>query len=526
MEEKKISEWIAIGEVSAERDDNLKNYFYDAGVSKNLVENKKQYLLLGRKGAGKTAVYLNMLGKPASLFESNDIVIGMSLQSYSWQAHNILINDLKAGGFQHRDSWRFVLCVESIRALAKKYADEKKNLPKALQRSKDVLEKVFDGPIPSWFEMLGSKLFGLAKAKAPELGLGEDGLSVSGGEISFEEIQEDDSLRGKLNKNIENLTNWLESSLQSCPQDQRVFLVFDRLDEAWVPNFIEQSKSIIAGLLHASEHILDKFGGRIRPIIFLREDIFTTLDINDRNKLRLDCSTSLRWTYTDIEKLAIKRINFYASVAGAKPIISLQELFSETHMRSRAAPPRHIYNRTMGRPRDMVAFLDKTFKVAKEEELFHTETGKILAQAIYNAESGYSDYLYEELSDEWRSQNPAFHPYLDTLENLLSTAITTIELENALTTKGIVTDRAGFRSVARFLFDNSIVGIRVGGSKQWRYKCFYPNQAFADDDSKVIKVHPGLIKRLGLILGASEAAKSAGQTDEELSDEAVTQSQN
>lgn len=522
----KISEWIAIGEVSAERDNNLKNYFFDAGVSKSLVENVKQYLLLGRKGAGKTAVYLNMLGRPADIFKSNDIVIGMSLQSYSWQAHNILINDLKAGGFQHRDSWRFVLCVESIRALANKYNDEQKALPKPLQKSKDALEKIFAGPIPSWFDMLGSKLFGLANAKAPGLDLGDDGLSVSGGEISFEEIKADNSLRGKLNKNIENLTNWLEASLQSCPADHRIFLVFDRLDEAWTPNFIDESKSIIAGLLHASEHVLDKLDGKIRPIVFLREDIFTTLNINDRNKLRQDCSTSLRWSSADIEKLVIKRINFYAMTAGADPVTSLQELFSESHMRSRTPPPRHIYNRTMGRPRDMVAFLDKTFKVAKDERLFHVETGKILAQAIYNAEAGYSDYLYEELSDEWRSQNSDFHDYLNTLENLLNTAITTTELQAALTAKGLVADRAGFRSVVRFLFENSIVGIRVGDSKQWRYRCFYPNQAFSDDDSKVIKIHPGLIKRLGLTQGASEAAKNAGQSDEELADENVTHGQN
>lgn len=519
----KISDWIAIGEVSAERDNNLKNYFYDAGVSKNLVNNVKQYLLLGRKGAGKTAVYLNMLGRPADLFESNDLVIGMSLQSYSWQAHNILINDLKSGGFQHRDSWRFVLCVESIRALAKKHDDEHKTLPKPLQKSKEVLERIFAGPIPSWFEMLGSKLFGLANAKAPGIDLDDEGLSVSGGEISFEEIKADNSLRAKLNKNIENLTNWLEASLQSCPIDHRVFLVFDRLDEAWIPDFINESKSIIAGLLHASEHLLDKLAGRIRPIVFLREDIFTTLDINDRNKLRQDCSTSLRWTFSDIEKLIIQRINFYSLSAKADPIKSLHELFHETNMRSRTPPPRHIYNRTMGRPRDMVAFLEKTFQIAKDERLFNPETGKILVEAIYSAEAGYSDYLYEELSDEWRSQNSDFHDYLNTLENLLNTAITTTELQVALTTKGLVADRAGFRSVARFLFENSIVGIRVGGSKQWRYRCFYPNQAFSDDDSKVIKVHPGLVKRLGLTQGASEAAKNAGQTDEDLADETVTQ---
>lgn len=507
-----ISDWISVGEVSAERDNNLVNYFYDAGVSGNLVKNKKQYLLLGRKGAGKTAVYLNMLRRPMDIFQENDLVVGMSLQSYNWQAHNLLINDLKAGGFQHRDSWRFVLVVESIRALADSYSSEKLDLPKPLNKAKSTLEKLFNGPIPGWAEMLGAKLFGLANAKLPGFGMGEDGITASGGEISFEEIKADETLKAKLNRNIENLTNWLEKSLESCPLDRRVFLIFDRLDEAWTADFVEQSKSIISGLLHASEHILQKYDGRIRPIIFLREDIFSTFDINDRNKLREDCSESLRWAYADVEKLILKRINYYADQAGQNNIATLQDIFADKEMRSRMSPPKHIYNRTMGRPRDMVAFLSRTFKSAKDENFCHEETGAILSKAIYAAEPGYSEYLYGELSDEWRSQKANFHDYLGVLENLRYSTITTLELESALNAKNLVIDRSDFRAVARFLFENSIIGITIGDSKQWRYRCFYPNQAFVDGD--LIKVHPGLIKRLGLTEGSSDAAAASGKVDE------------
>ncbi|MNR20673.1 hypothetical protein D3C85_1375280 [compost metagenome] len=134
------------------------------------------------------------------------------------------------------------------------------------------------------------------------------------------------------------------------------------------------------------------------------------------------------------------------------------------------------------------------------------DSDKIQAKAVYLAEPGYSEYLYEELSDEWRNQNPHFHDYLGTLENLRYAAVTTAELEEALTKKHVVSDRASFRNVVRFLFENSIVGITVGNSTQWRYRCFYPTQAFVD--AEFIKVHPGLIKRLGLTEGSSD--KSGG----------------
>ncbi|MFZ1548374.1 MAG: hypothetical protein WAT12_14965 [Candidatus Nitrotoga sp.] len=503
-----ITDWIEIGEVSAERDTNLINYFYDAGVSAKIVNNPKQYLLLGRKGAGKTAVYMHLIQTPQSVFKDGDAVVGLSLQSYNWQAHNLLSNDLRSGGFQHRDSWRFVISVESIKAIVSCLKKEGKDLPKPIAKATAVLEKLFSSPIPSWTDLLGTKLFSLATAKLPELGSGEDGIIFGGGELSFEKIKESTTLKNQLNQNIENLTDWFEKCLESAPSHMRVFLAFDRLDEAWVTDFISESKSILSGLLHASEHVLQKFGGRIRPLIFLREDIFSTFEINDRNKLREDCSESLRWSQDDIEKLALERINYYAKRAGKPLLSSLQEIFLEKEMRSRTTPIRHLYNRTMGRPRDMVAFLGRTFVTARAEKLCSSDGNKILTRAIYAAEPGYSEYLFEELSDEWRNQNPSFLEYLRTLENLRYAAITTEELELALTTKGFIKERADFRNIVRFLFENSIIGITVGDSKQWRYKCFYQNQAFLDTD--VIKTHPGLIKRLGLTEGASDRAGKSG----------------
>ncbi|MCH5537447.1 hypothetical protein L6216_25275 [Pseudomonas syringae pv. syringae] len=501
-----ITDWINIGEVSAERDTNLSSYFFDAGVSAELVSNKKQYLLLGRKGAGKTAVFLHLLQKPKTVFTDNDVVIGMSLQSYNWQAHQLLSNELKAGGFQHRDSWRFVLCVETVRAYIAHIELQGIDCPKPLANAEKVLKKLFNGPVPSWTELLGNKLFSLATAKLPDFSAGDEGVSVGGGEVSFESVKDDPSLRNSLNRNIENLTSWLEECLLAMSTDVRVFLIFDRLDEAWIPDFVPQSKSIISGLLHASEHMLQKLEGRVRPLVFLREDIFSTFDINDRNKLREDCSKSLRWTQEAIESLALIRINFYARKAGVAEITSLYDIFHEKEMRSRTPPVKHIFNRTMGRPRDMVAFLSRTFTTAKNENLFDKDSDKISSKAIYSAEPGYSEYLYEELSDEWRNQNEKFHDYLGTLENLRYAAITTHELEAALAGKGIVHDRTSFRNVARFLFENSIVGITVGDSKQWRYRCFYPTQAFVD--TELVKVHPGLIKRLGLTEGSSDKAGS------------------
>ncbi len=496
-----ILDWINVGDVSAERDNNLAEYFYDAGVSKNIINNSKQYLLLGRKGAGKTAVFLHLASKPANLFGTNDLVIPLSLQSYNWQAHQLLIDAQKEGGFQHRDSWRFVICIESIKAVATHLKNQNLPTPKSIETALRVLEKLFSTPVPSWTDLLGEKLFSLGGLELPNFGLSEDSIKATAGSISFEAIKEKKDLQTLMNRNISTLTNWFEKCLEDAPPEIKIFLIFDRLDEAWVASFFEQSKTIISGLLHAAEYSLTKYSGRIRPIIFLREDIFWTFDINDRNKLREDCSDSLKWNTESIEKLVLERINYYASLNSQSLVASLQDLFHEKEMRSRTPPVKHLFNRTMCRPRDMVAFLKRTIQASRDESLINSEKTKLLTRAIYNAEPGYSDYLYDELSDEWRTQNASFPDYLAAIENIRYAIFTSNELHTQLQKKGLANDHAEFRKIVRFLFDNSILGITVGESKQWRYKCFYPNQGFVDEGH--LKVHPGLIKRLGLIEGST-----------------------
>lgn len=117
----KTMDWLAVGEVSAERDDNLVHYFYDAGISNKLVTNKRQFLLLGRKGAGKSALFEYLKAKPEGLFEDQTIVIPLSLTSYNWNAHFLLADPQKGASAAQRDSWRFVIAVESIRALSLKH---------------------------------------------------------------------------------------------------------------------------------------------------------------------------------------------------------------------------------------------------------------------------------------------------------------------------------------------------------------------------------------------------------------------
>ncbi len=493
-----ILDWISVGQVAAERDDNLGNYFYDAGVSKKVVENPRQFLLLGRKGAGKTAVFRHIEQRPPHLFGVNDCLVPLSLVNYSWKAHALLRNDEKAPTASQRDSWRFVIAVESIRALVRRAQELQTQVAPKIREAVAMLERIFSKPVPSWMDLLGEKLFRLAKVKAPSVNAGEVDL----GEVSFDDLKNDSSLRSELGRNLENITRTLETLLREGMKDERVFLIFDRLDEAWDQSSIDDCKRIITGLIHAADHCVSSFAGRVRPIIFLREDIYSDLDLNDKNKLKEDCGSVLMWDYTSLEKMILARINFFADANGQNTRTSLNDIFDRKEMRARSAPSNYIFQRTFCRPRDVVAYMNKIIDASREMRTENPADGPdaqaLRADAIYNAEPAYSEYLCNEIKDEWKTQEPDLEAYLMAFENIAISVFSASAFEDELRKKEPLLDRSAIRGVMRFLFDNSIIGIGInaGATRQWRYKCVYPTQRYADADQ--FRVHPGLKRHLGL----------------------------
>jgi len=499
-----ILSWIDVGLVSAERDKNLVHYFYDGGVVKSVTESEKHFLILGRKGAGKTAVFQYLQTKPAQVFSERDLLVPLSLVAYSWNAHALLARPEKLGSMAQRDSWRLVMAVESIRAIIS-FCEQKSISPsRELAQATAILEKIFSKPIPTWSELIAGKLFRLSKFKLPSGGLDTTGdVKVDGGEVSFETLKSDVTQREQLSQNTDYHTAFLETALKTDVSGARVFLIFDRLDEAWTLGAVQTCKEIIAGLLQASEHVLDKFEGKIRPLIFLREDIFPMLELNDKNKLRQDCSSTLMWNSEGLEHMLLRRLNFYGSKMNRPPIESSDLLFDRKEMRNRTTPSRYIMARTMMRPRDLVTYYRAIIASMKDgaRDEFGTlvvdkSREQLRADAIYEAESTLGDYLHDELLDEWKTQRPEIEQYLNAFTNLGKATFAPQEFKDQLGKQGLLFDTAKFQDILRFLYENSIIGFQVGASTIWRFKCTHPGQGYMD--SPEFRVHNGLIKRLNL----------------------------
>jgi hypothetical protein len=509
-----ILDWIDFGKVSAERDDLLSHYFFDNGVLKAVCESPTSFLVLGRKGAGKTAIFRHLTENPRQFLGANDLLVPLSFENYNWNIHALLTNENKAESLLYKQSWQFVVLVESLKAVAAWFSQTGKTPPKQIATATKLLERLFDSPVPTIYQIVGRKLLSLSGFKLPKAGLDlEDGdldsVSVEGGEVSFEQVQKDQSLRQHLSENIENLIAYLDKALSSTRgQWPTTFVCFDRVDEAWDEVSYEASRKVIAGLVAASDSINAQYKGRLRPIVFLREDIFDSLSLNDANKLREDCGALLHWTRDSIASLMLKRVNYFATKHGQPSITSLDGLFDKAEMRQGARPSRYILLRTMMRPRDLISLLNRTVNAMKDKanDPFADEVRsfeKLECDSVYEAEPGYSEWLRLEVLEEWKVQRPSIVNLLNALQNHGSTNFSLADLSTELKKLSVHEAPAQTLDNLRFLFENSVIGFRLGSSNEWRFKCFYPSQGFVEADE--YRVHHGLVRALNL----TEARKAS-----------------
>lgn len=502
-----ITDWIEVGKLSAERDDNLSNYFYDNGVLNKVIKSPSSFLVLGRKGAGKTAIFRYLTKNPSHFLDENDILVSLSFDDYNWSIHELLKNPHTAESLSYRQSWRFVILVEVIKAYCKSLEQKQERIPSELKKANKVLSKLFDSPFPSLSQLIGHKLLSIGKLTLPKAGLGLDdaeidNFSIEGGEVSFDAVQNDPSLKEKLCSNVDFLITYFDSVIHTIsPMSAKVFICFDRIDEAWDNISVDVSRKVIAGLVSAADAMTPKYNGYIRPLVFLREDIFEVLSLNDLNKLREDCGALLNWDKESLTKLLMKRINYFAEKNGQAQLNDIDALFDKNEMRQRAKPSNYILKRTMMRPRDVISLFGKTINSMKDakndpfnEEIVSHE--KIGAEFVYQAEPQYSSWLKQEIIDEWSVQRPEIVVLLDAIQNHSSTNFTKEEMleEIKKIDKNYIDEK--ITEHLRFLFDVSIIGFKIGQSNAWKYKCFTPSQGFIDSDE--YKVHDGLNRVLNL----------------------------
>lgn len=483
-----VKSWLPEFQVSAETDEELGEYFFTVPEVHKLLTTRS-WLILGRKGIGKTAIYRHL--EAANRDDINDFsVIALNFKDYPWPIHKFYKESLAGELSAYQKSWRYLFFVKALSKLIELYELDGKKLTKELKWAKAYIEKIYGRPDPSILEVLRSKIARLNKIKAPGADLGD--ISFDGGEISFEDISENKVMQGRLRSNAFTLLDHFENVFKTHADGYKILIILDQLDENWLVGEIPEYSKVLINLLNvcrsvATDATVNKY---LKVAPFLRSDIFEELRFNDKNKLLQDSAIQILWDNESLDNMFYERVKRYATPGFShSPNKKSGSLFEASFVRQGTPPFNFITRRSFFRPRDVIVYLNKIRDIHKPNK-----SGLYTSKELYDAAVEASLNVYNEMVDEWTNQFPEIEKLLGVLQ--------LIGVETFDHTDFVAYYRQTFRNATdvdlnahlNFLFDNSIIGQKKQG--RWEYLCSVPNLKI--NVNKSFRTHQALKYRLHL----------------------------
>jgi hypothetical protein len=356
--------------------------FLETAAYRNALQGKK-WLVLGRKGSGKSAISLMIVrsfaGKDRCSLVTPDEISAEEIKRF----------DL--GGIAQYQSkellWRYVFAVQVAKYLLK-YDREH---PRPLQsratstRIRNFLVDNGEGEdlsaVERFWRIIEKLKFSLKlSALSTEVSAGID--MASGVRLS----EQVDVIEKKL----------VEFAGEIGVQGANSFYILvDQIERIWSND--PGSDALVIGLLRAGKFV-QTFYPFVNCILFLRIDIYEKLDFKERDKLRSD-EFHIKWTRDDLISLVESRAAASTERPGRGKMV-FREAFprkiGETDIRH------FLSGRTLNRPRDIIQFCNACRDTAC------AKGRKAISQwDVLTASGQYSRWKLVDLQNEW-SLNYAF----------------------------------------------------------------------------------------------------------------------
>jgi hypothetical protein len=258
----------SIGKPSAEEDAVL-DYFLTTDSVRQIEENEV-FLILGRKGAWKTALVRHFTKDP-----KNSYYRALNLRGYPWELHGDLANQQGSEMEAFVSSWRYLIAAQAASAvLEAKFSNEIEQEKKLRQ----FFTKNYGAPVIDVNKVFSPEKIVIEKATiSPTIA----GNSI--GSIDFKSVkpgfgQQIDSVATEIIRLVSEVMEYRGSA--------HVELQFDELDFG-IEKFDRNRELLIVGLVLAVQSFrsagLNK-NQLVRPFVYLRQDLWDSFTFSDRNK--------------------------------------------------------------------------------------------------------------------------------------------------------------------------------------------------------------------------------------------------
>lgn len=386
-------EKIDLGDLAAENEIvSLGSYFVPTAQF-NEAKRGHARLVIGRKGAGKTAIFYGIRSthKPAW----SNVVLDLKPEGHQFtKLREAVLQKLTPGFQQHvlTAFWNYILLME----LAHKIVHEEGARSFRDKVLREACERV-------------ESIYGTYRTGETEQGDFSERLLSLVDEI----VDRSKSLQNPENteaitqlvyrRDIRELSDALADYLGTA-RKEHVWVLLDNLDKGW-PILEAQPADVllVKSLLEATRKLqrqFEKRGVESHAVVFLRNDIYDhlILDPADRGK---DNPVVLDWNDPEVFKEIIRRRIATSTNLDAK-FEELWLFFFASHVRGQESFS-YILDRTLSRPREVLRFIRDSIDVA-----VNRGHDTVREEDILHAEASYSDDALVDLTLELKDISPAF----------------------------------------------------------------------------------------------------------------------
>ncbi|WP_162784687.1 P-loop ATPase, Sll1717 family [Paracoccus suum] len=453
------------------------------------VHDLRRYVVLGRKGSGKTAIFRKLLNTDTG----NVLVEGHVFSDYPWHHHAMQRSTGVPDELCYVSSWEYLINVSFAKILLNRdesypYAEEAWDSAALLERFIVDTYGVRDPLISNVF----TPSHGISVSGKLGIDLKLASLEVAAERVPFDHLP---TIVQEVNRNL------LNAILTSANPDIKYIVCFDELDLGFTPGDADYAHRLMGLLVAAKRFNSDarKMKRSLLVVVFLRTDIFNILRFEDRNKILEGGATTISWDTTPAsDKLSSLMEKRFASVLAAGRNVAWDDVFEDQDMTSRQRKYSHMLDRTFLRPRDMIKFCNEVLVAYK----VRGGSGKFSNADIISARRPYSLYLYRELEDELPKHYPDYAIYFDIVKEVGVTQFSKNAFSLAYDQhKGRLSEEVPADAVLARLFEFSIIGYlksgggAVGSLYVWKHK---DSDAVFDDRALWYRVHYGLVEYLEL----------------------------
>ena len=477
-----VSSIVNFGAVAAE-DEPVLDYFVETSAVKEISEGAK-FLVLGRKGSGKTALVRYFNEK-----KQNGLVsISLNLRGYPWALHAKRSDSDVDESERYEASWRYLIIVEFAQLVVKRlsgtssWTDEAKHLVEFFKQN-------YGGVEVSLGDYLRPAKLKLSKASfEPQL------FGAKLGSITLERSSGEGGLARELNL-LSDLI--LKNALYLCGREgvDKIIIHFDELDQG-MSKFDLPRQHMLTGLILASRAINREAVNssvKLKSVVYLRTDLWDEIEFSDKNKITTTSILDISWDEKSLLKVVDSRVKKIANS-------SWSELHDGAMMRGRQQKFAYIVARTFLRPRDVISFLN--FLLASAKERISAKGGSTLFtnKDIVNCRRSYSTYLRLELHDEISPHWPEWEDALKVLSKMGRLVFARTSFDGRYPENVSITNKKTPDEALEALYEYSILGAYRAsgyGGKKWVFRYSEPGELW-DSSGTLFKVHLGLKEHLSL----------------------------